>query len=99
MTFNRKLTLLKLTVQNGSGTLSVTASRVVWAAVKDIGVTVKYTAVAAGQSAEIQAICHRAEYEAGNYTHAEYLGHRYKITSTGAADNERHIKLILAKGG
>ena len=97
MTFDKKLTLLKITTQKGSGAQTVTATRTIWANVRDIGVTTKYTAVAAGKNAELQAICHRDE--AKGYTHAEYLGARYKIESTGAADNDRHIKLILAKGG
>lgn len=98
MTFNKKLTLLKLMKQNGSGGYTQTASRTIWANVRDVGVTTKYTAVAAGYQAELQAVCQRSEYEIGNYTHAEYNGQRYHIENTGAADNERHIKLILAKG-
>ena len=97
MTFDKKIRLLKLKRQNGSGGYTVEASKMIWANVRDIGVTTKYTAVAAGPDAELQVICHRREAE--GYTHAEYGGNRYRIESTGAADNERHIKLILAKGG
>ena len=97
MTFNKRIRLLKLVRQNGSGGYAETASRTIWANVRDIGVTTKFTAAAANKEAQLQVICHRAEAE--GYTHAEYEGHRYRIESTGAADNERHIKLILAKGG
>lgn len=99
MTFDKKLTLLLIEPSNGSGEDTVTRSWEVWANVRDIGVTVKYSAAAAGRIAEIQAICHRSEYESCNFTHAEYRGRRYRIESTGAADTPRHIKLILAKEG
>ncbi|MDE7234376.1 MAG: hypothetical protein K2N29_04870, partial [Ruminiclostridium sp.] len=59
--------------------------------------TTKYTAASANREAELQVICHRKEAE--GYTHADYNGRRYRIESTGAAGNDRHIKLILAKGG
>lgn len=97
MTFNRKIRLLRLTRKNGGGGFEETASRAVWANVRDLGVTVKYSAASAGREVQLQAICHRSE--AKGYTHAEIGGIRYRIESTGAADNERHIKLILAKGG
>ena len=97
MTFNRKIRLLKLERQNGSGGYEVVASKYIWANVRDIGVTIKYSAVAAGHEAELQVICHRND--AKGFTHAEYDGCRYRIESTGAAENLRHVKLILAKGG
>ncbi len=97
MTFNKKLRLVKLERQNGSGGFTEVSSRTIWANVRDIGVTTKYTAAAANREAQLQAICHRKEAE--GYTHADYEGYRYRIESTGAADNDRHIKLILAKGG
>ena len=99
MTFNKRITLLKLVTKNGGKGFEITAQRTVWAEVRDIGVTTKYTAAAAGREATLQTICHRKEYEAESYTHAEYSGKRYRIESTGAADNERHIRLIFAKGG
>ena len=98
MTFNKKITLLKIVNQNGSGNQTVETSRVIRANVRDMGMTLKYSAVAAGQNAELQVICHRAEFADTGYTHADVSGQRYRITGTGAADNERHIKLILAKG-
>lgn len=97
MTFNKKLRLVKLERQNGSGGFTEVSSRTIRANVRDIGVTTKYTAAAAKREAELQVICHRKEAE--GYTHADYEGHRYRIESTGAADSDRHIKLILAKGG
>lgn len=99
MTFDKKIRLIKLKRQNGSGGYTEEASRTIWANVRDIGVTVKYSAVAAGREAEIQVICHRAEYNSDNFTHAEYDGMIYRIESTGASDTKMHIKLILAKGG
>lgn len=99
MTFNKRITLLKIAAQKGSGAQAVTASRTIWANVRDISITLKYSAASAGQNAELQAICHRAEAESEHFTHADYLGERYRIESRGPADNERHIKLILAKGG
>lgn len=99
MTFDKKLRLIKLERQNGSGNYTEKAERTVWANVRDVSITMKYTAAAANRSAELTAICHRAEVEAEKYTHAEYRGQRYRIESTGPADIESHIKLILAKGG
>ena len=99
MTFNKKIKLLRLERQNGSNGYVEKSSKSVWANVRDIGVTTKYTAAAAGREAELQVICHRSEAEADSFTHAEYGGKRYRIESRGAADNSRHIKLILAKGG
>lgn len=99
MTFDKRITLLLIEPENGSGEDIVTQSCKIWANVRDIGVTVKYSAASAGRTAEIQAICHRSEYERFDFTHAEYRGRRYRIESTGAADTPRHIKLILAKEG
>lgn len=99
MTFNKKLKLLKLERQNGSAGYAEKAAKTVWANIRDIGVTTKFSAAAAGREAEIQAVCHRNEFESDSFTHAEYCGIRYRIESTGAAENSRHIKLILAKGG
>ncbi len=99
MTFDKKITLLAIEPANGSGEDIVTQSWKIWANVRDIGVTVKYSAASAGRTAEIQAICHRSEFESFDFTHAEYKGRRYRIESTGAADTPRHIKLILAKEG
>ncbi len=99
MTFDKRITLLLIEPSNGNGEDVVTNSWKIWANVSDIGVTVKYSAAAAGRTAEIQAICHRDEYERFDFTHAEYRGRRYRIDSTGAADTPRHIKLILVKEG
>ena len=38
----------------------------------------------------------RREYK--DHTHAEYGGVRYKITAAGAAANQLHIRLSLARG-
>ena len=99
MTFNKKLRLIQLTRQNGKGGFSETASRVIWANVKDIGVKTKFAAAAANREATLQAICYRKDFETAGYTHVDYNGHRYRIEDTGAADSVLHIKLILAKGG
>lgn len=99
MTFDKKLNLLLIDPTNGSGENIVVNSRSIWGNVRDLGVTLKYSAVSAGRSAELQVICHRSEYESADFTHAEYRGQRYLIESTGAADTPRHIKLILAKEG
>ena len=99
MTFDKKITLLLIEPGEDSGEETVTKSRYAWANIRDIGVTVKYSAASAGRLAELQAICHRSEYESGYYTHVDYKGHRYCVESTGAADTPRHIKLILAKEG
>lgn len=95
MTFKDRIKLLKLKRGTGSSGYSVECSRVIWAKVSDVGITTKLSAEAAGKSAELQAYCHRKEAE--GFTHAEYKGVRYRIDSTGAADNERHIRMILTK--
>lgn len=97
MTFNKKINLLKLIQLNGAAGLVVSESKAVWADVRDIGVTTKFTAAAANRQAELQVICHRSEAE--GFTHVEYDGCRYRIESTGSAGNDRHIKLIIAKAG
>ena len=99
MTFDKRITLLLTETANGDGEEITVKSRKIWANVRDIGVTLKYSAVSAGRDAELQVICHRSEYEDAYYNEAEYRGRRYRIDSTGAADTERHIKLILVKGG
>lgn len=99
MTFNKKIKLLKLERKNGSAGYAEKSAKTVWANVRDIGVTTKYSAAAAGREAELQVICRRNEAESDSFTHVEYCGSRYRIESTGAAENSRHIKLILAKGG
>ena len=96
MTFKDRLTLVRLERQNGKGGYIETATRQIWAKVSDLGVTTKLSASAAGRSAELQAYCHRKEAE--GFTHADYKGQRYRIDSTGAADNGRHVRLILTRG-
>lgn len=99
MTLNKRITLLKLRRANGSGGYETAAEKKVYASVSDIGVTTKYTAVSAGREAELQAVVWRSEFLKDSYTHIEYKGEKYRIDSTGRAENDRFIKLILAKGG
>lgn len=99
MTFDKKIRLLKLKKQNGGNGYITVTFKDIWANVREVGVTTQYTAAAAGHNAELQAICHRAEYETNSFTHAEYNGRCYHIERTGTADTDRHIKLMLEKGG
>lgn len=94
--FNSRITLLKLKSSTGRAEPEISACAQVWARVSDIGVTTKLAGLAAGQQLSRAVIMHRSEF--ADYTHAEYLGVRYKITGTGAAGNPLHIKLTLERG-
>lgn len=96
MVFDRKITLQIRTQGYGTAGAQVTESCTVWASVTDMGVTTKYAAEAAGKQAELQAVMWRNEFK--GYTHAVIDGTVYKINSTGRAENDLHIKLILARG-
>lgn len=96
MKFNKKITLLKLKAGTGRAEPTEERRAAVWADVSDIGVTTKYSALAAGQTATLQAVMWRREF--ADFTHAEYGGKRYKIAETGSAKNPLHIKLILERG-
>lgn len=96
MAFKSRLRLFTVTSGQGSETATEEGNERVWADVTDMGVTTKYAAVAAGFTAELQAVMYRREYK--GQTHAEYNGAKYKISSTGRAENDLHIKLILSRG-
>ena len=96
MAFKSRIRLFTAISGKGSDGSTEFGSEYVWADVTDMGVTVKYAAAAAGYSAELQAIMYRREYK--GQTHAEYNGKTYKISSTGRAENDLHIKLILSRG-
>lgn len=91
----KKIKLLTLTPQNGSAELVRQNEKTVWAEVGNIGVTTKFSAMAAGKEAELQLIIWRSEY--GGQTHVEVNGVVYKITETGAADNNLRVKLLLGR--
>ena len=84
-----------MTPQNGTAELVRQNEKTVWAEVGNIGVTTKFSAMSAGKAAEMQLILWRSEY--GGQTHAEVNGTVYKITETGATDNELRIKLLLGR--
>ncbi len=96
MRFNRKITLLTLVSAVGRGEPRETARATVWADVSDVGAVTKLTALTAGQELSLSVIMWRREFK--NYTHAEYLGKRYKIAQTGSVGNELYIKLLLERG-
>lgn len=96
MMFDKKITLQIRSQGYGTAGTQVTDTGTVWASVTDMGVTTKYAAEAAGKRAELQAVMWRSEFK--GYTHAVISGTVYKISSTGRAENDLHIKLILARG-
>ena len=96
MTFDRKITLQVHKQGYGTAGTQVVSSERVWANVSDMGVTTKYAAEAAGKQAELQAVMWRNEFK--DYTHAVIDNVLYKIVSTGRAENDLHIKLILSRG-
>ncbi len=98
MKFNKKLTLLKIVPANGRDDPVITSEVTVWADVTDVGVTTKYTALQAGAEISLTAEMWRREFEKDDYTHADYRGRRYKISQTGRAKNDLHIKLTLERG-
>lgn len=94
--FNKRLTLLTLEYPAGRGEPQITDSATVWAYVSEVGTVTKMQALAVGIDISYTAVMHRNEFK--GYTHAEYNGVRYKIVSTGAAENSLHIKLSLERG-
>lgn len=94
--FNKRLTLLTLEYPAGRGEPQITSSATVWAYVSEAGTVTKMQALAVGIDISYTAVMWRGEYK--GYTHAEYGGVRYKIVSTGAAENDLHIKLSLERG-
>lgn len=93
--FSDRLTLMRLKSSPGRAEPETISAVTVWARVSDVGVTTKFTALAAGQTLSLTAVMRRAEF--ADYTHAEYKGARYKIAGTGAAENPLHIKLTLER--
>lgn len=91
----KKIKLLTLAPKNGSAELVRQNEKTVWAEVGNIGVTTKFSAMSAGKEAELQLILWRSEY--GGQTHAEVSGTVYKITETGAAENDLRVKLLLGR--
>lgn len=91
-----KLTLIKITPGMGSQE-DIISRKKVWADVHEVGVSIKYRAQMASRKAELQAVVWRREYD--DQTHAEIRGVKYRIEEIGRADNDLHLKLILAKGG
>lgn len=91
----KKIKLLTLAPQNGSAELVRQNEKIIWAEVGNIGVTTKFSAMAAGKEAELQLIIWRSEY--GGQTHAEVNGSIYKISECGAADNDLRVKLLLGR--
>lgn len=96
MCFNKKLTLLTLEYPPGRGEPIITDSAEVWADISEPGTVTKFQGLAAGYDISLTAVMWRGEYK--NYTHAKYQGVRYKISATGAAANQLHIKLSLTRG-
>ena len=96
MSFNKKIKLQTLTQGNGHAGLSVDSELEVWAELSDVGVTTKYKSEAIGRQADMTATTYRKSF--ANHTHALVDGVRYRITAAGKAENDLHIKLILARG-
>lgn len=96
MCFNKRLTLLTLKSSAGRREPEVAESSVVWADVSEPGTVTKFQGLAAGVDISLTAVMWRREYK--DYTHAEYGDVRYKIASTGAAENSLHLKLSLERG-
>lgn len=96
MCFNKRLTLLALRPSTGRAEPLETARAVVWADVSDVGTVTKLEAMAVGLNLSLTAVMWRREFK--SYTHAEYGGVRYRIASTGSAQNDLHIKLSLERG-
>ena len=97
MTFSSKITLITVKQGKGSAGIEETAQKTVWAKVAEPGVTAKYAAESAGYKAERTVYMWRCEYN--GQTVVQIGKDRYHVETTGAADNDLHIKLILAKGG
>ena len=97
MSFKNKLSLVLIKEGVGAGTPMEESSTDVWADVTEVGFTTKMAAVSAGYKAEYQAVMYRNEYSGQNYV--RWAGEMFRITSTGRAKNDRHIKLIFARQG
>lgn len=93
--FNKRLTLLNLEYPAGRGEPKIASQATVWANVSEPGTVTKMQAHAVGVDVSYVAVMWRNEFK--GFTHAEYGGVRYKIASTGAAENSLHIKLTLER--
>ena len=98
MKFNKRIKLLKIIPANGRDDPVIASEVTVWADVSDVGVTTKYTALQAGAEISLTAVMWRSEFEKDDYTHADHRGKRYKISQSGSAGNDLHIKLTLERG-
>ena len=97
MTFATKIQLAKYTPPKGSVSAVDKVTGEVWAKVTQPGVTVQYSAMTANRKASMQAIMWRGEYNGENRA---IIGDKtYRIEDTGPADNDLHIKLMLAREG
>ena len=94
MTFNRKITLISSEQKNGSQGKADRAVKTVYA---KVSVTAKYAAETAGYKLELTAYMWRREYSGQSVVQID--GKRYHVETTGAADSDLHIKLILTRGG
>lgn len=97
MTFSRKITLISSEQKNGSQGKADRAVKTVYAKVSEPGVTAKYAAKTAGYKSELTVYMWRREYSGQSVVQID--GKRYHVETTGAADSDLHIKLILARGG
>lgn len=97
MTFNKKITLISSEQKNGSQGKADRAVKTVYAKVSEPGVTAKYAAETAGYKSELTVYMWRREYSGQSVVQID--GKRYHVETTGAADSDLHIKLILARGG
>lgn len=95
MAFKHKIALLKIRQGTAGSTSEVTESSVVWADVSDVSVKAKANAEAVGEKLSLTAVTYQSSFD--NHTHAEWSGVRYKITQSGKAENDLHIKLTLAR--
>ena len=87
--FNKRIVLLRLKSSQGR-------AEPVEEARAEVGITTRYAALSAGQELSLSVIMWRSEFD--GYTHAEYLGKRYKISESGSTANPLHIKLALSRG-
>lgn len=90
MTFNRKITLISSEQKNGSQGKADRAVKTVYAKVSEPGVT-------AGYKSELTVYMWRREYSGQSVVQID--GRRYHVETTGAADSDLHIKLILTREG
>lgn len=96
--FNKKITLVRAATGYGHGGDTDIAAKTVKAHVTVPTVSTSARLEAVGRRVDLFATVRRDLYKTNKYTHAEFEGVRYRISSDNAAEKEMFVRLSLSKG-